>query len=225
MTKNKMIEPVVSPLRDLTRLNLTPQEAIFFDLAYNRFFDLYSEIDSSTFWKRDGLYRLHRLKDVFAVYAELSNHRAIKYILEQNEAGLRPSEQADCHRLLKAIRNLLSHFPLFESWDEIWFNKELITWEGEKGSINSLFSVVRPVPIVKYRFLDGSIQKLVYVSVSFPSNYAANEKIFLSEILTEREGSRFSIRLMLSVLIKNVENPNELLDELKSSGGRGKGSA
>ncbi len=53
--------------------DLRPNDAEkeFLILAYNRFYDLFEEIDSDSFWEKDGGYRLCKIKDVFLVYAEI----------------------------------------------------------------------------------------------------------------------------------------------------------
>lgn len=47
---------------------------------------------------------------------------------------------------------------------------------------------------------------MTYISIKFPSNYNNNHKIYLREILEEKDGVKFSIIMMKQVLDTQVEN-------------------
>jgi hypothetical protein len=196
-------------------MSVNPAEQIFLGLGYNRFLDLFKEIESEAFWMRDASYRLHRIRDIFSVYAELCCYEPIKFILDKRKNG-RPVENELGERLFKFIRNLLSHFPLFENWDSVWISKQLATWEKEGQSIDKFLSEFEGREAIKYRFWDYRSGQMIYLTICFPATYTSGREIFLKDILQEREGVRFSIRLMLNILLENCEDRDSILNELST---------
>jgi hypothetical protein len=187
-------------------------EKAFLELGYNRFVDLFKEIESDIFWKKDSIYRLHRIRDIFAIYAELICYEPLKFVLEERKTT-RPVENDLGEQLFKFVRHLLAHFPLFDSWDTVWITKELANWE-RKGQIDRFLTNYEGKAEIKYRFWDARVKQMTYLSINFPVGYKANQKIFLKDILQERDGVRFSIRLMLKILLENLESPELILKEL-----------
>lgn len=41
---------------------------------------------------------------------------------------------------------------------------------------------------------------MTYLSINFPTNYNNNEKIFLKDIILEKEGIKFSLILMKNII-------------------------
>lgn len=198
----------------MCNLKPNPAEAAFLSLGYNRFLDLFKEVDSKSFWEQPALYRFHRIRDVFAVYTELTQYEALKYVLNAKKTS-RPIEHDVGKRLFSFVRHLLAHFPLFDSWDTVTISRQLATWERE-AEIHKFLTDYEGKPQVKYRFFDRAAKEFIYVTINFPSGYSQNHPIMLSSILTEREGVRFSIRLMLDILLQNVEDPESILSELRA---------
>jgi hypothetical protein len=190
-----------------------PAEQAFLSLGYNRFLNLYKEIESKPFWKQPPLYRFHRIRDIFAIYTELIQYEPLEHILGTKKA-LRPVEHDLGKLLFSFVRHLLAHFPLFESWDAVTIDQQLATWEC-KGQIHRFLTKFEGKPQVKYRFFDSVAKEMIYVTITFPTGYSQNHPILLSSILTEGEGVRFSIRLMLNILLHNVEDPEAILSELR----------
>lgn len=195
-------------------LKPNPAEQVFLSLGYNRFFDLFKEIESKLFWEQAPLYRFHRIRDIFAVYTELIQYEPLEHVLDAKKAS-RPVEHDIGERLFSFVRNLLAHFPLFDSWDAVTIDMQLATWE-RKGQIHKFLTDVEGKPQVKYRFFDSAMKEMIYVTINFPEGYSQNHPIPLCAVLTEREGVRFSIRLMLKILLQNVEDPEAILSELSA---------
>jgi hypothetical protein len=53
-------------------------EKQFLQLAYNRFYDLFDEIDADSFWEKDELYRFSMIRECFLVYSEILNYEPIQ---------------------------------------------------------------------------------------------------------------------------------------------------
>jgi hypothetical protein len=196
--------------------NLKPNSAeqAFLSLGYNRFLDLFKEIESKEFWEQSPAYRFHRIRDIFAIYTELIRYEPLEHVLLTKKVS-RPVEHDLGERLFSFVRHLLAHFPLFNSWDAVTIDQQLATWE-RKGQIHKFLIDFEGKPQVKYRFYDSAAKEMIYVQINFPADYSRNKPVQLRAILTEREGVRFSIRLMLNILLHSVENAEDILSELRA---------
>lgn len=97
-------------------------------LFYNRFYDLYDEITNDNFQQEDAQLRFFKLREAFSIYKELLSYEPIKdYIKWMKKGGRPPLEGVIADGLFSFIRNLLLHFPVFKTWDEVFINKNLAT--------------------------------------------------------------------------------------------------
>ncbi|MEL7309133.1 MAG: hypothetical protein AAGK05_15555, partial [Pseudomonadota bacterium] len=117
-------------------LRPTPQEEAFLSLAYNRFYDLSDEIIKDSFWDKDDWYRFSIVNSLFSVYAELLAYEPFKYVLEEIKKQRPPMESEIGGPLFKFVRNIFAHFPLFESWNDVWLTKDLVNWHKEGLTID-----------------------------------------------------------------------------------------
>jgi len=111
-------------------------EAEFLTLAYNRFYDIFEKVFDDTFWEKDEWARFSKIKEAFSIYSELLNYEPIKLVIEQLKTSRPPMEAEIGSELFKFIRNLISHFPFFNSWNEVWFDKLIINWNRKGQSID-----------------------------------------------------------------------------------------
>jgi hypothetical protein len=111
--------------------------------------------------------------------------------------------------LFSFIRNLLLHFPIFDTWDEVYINKNLATWSKagqiDKFLTNSIKIKIDGRGILKYRIWEEKKKKMTYFTINFPENYDDNN-IYLRDILSEEVGMKFCMALMKEVLDTQVEN-------------------
>lgn len=111
--------------------------------------------------------------------------------------------------LFSFIRNLLSHFPIFDKWDDVYINKNLATWD-RVGQIDKFLNKIVKMKIddkgkIKYRMWEEKKKKITYLSINFPEEYGDN-KIYLKDIILEEVGVKFCMALMKSILDVQVEN-------------------
>lgn len=189
----------------MIELRPTDAEKQFLDLAYNRFYDIFEEVTSNDFLEKDAWYRLSRARDLFGVYAELLKYEPITWVIERLRKTRPPMEAEIAGDLFRFIRHLVSHFPFFNSWDEIAINKGIVNWTGESGSIDKLLQKYEGHKQVKYRFWETAKKRMTYLSINFPQGYSQGGKVFLKEIISEREGVRFAAFLMKNILDTQVE--------------------
>ena len=180
-------------------------EKEFLTLAYNRFYNIFEEVMDDSFWNKDEWYRFSKVKDGFSIYAELLNYPPIKWVIEAIKKARPPMEAEIARELLKFIRNVIMHFPFFESWSEIWINKSIINWYKEGQSIDRFLNKYKGRRTVKYRFWEAQKKKMTYLSINFPEKYEENTKIYLKEILSEKEGVKFSF-ILKKIMDTQVEN-------------------
>jgi hypothetical protein len=183
-------------------------ELEFLTLSYNRFYDIFEEIMAESFWEKDQWYRFSKIKDGFAIYSELLNYEPIKWVIENIKNSRPPMESEIGSELFKFIRNIIIHFPFFNGWDEVWINKSIINWYKEGQFIDRFIEKYKGKDVVKYRFWEADKKKMTYLSIKFPKEYINDSKIFLKDILSEKEGVKFSFILMKKILDTQVEEIN-----------------
>ncbi|PHS68673.1 MAG: hypothetical protein COB23_09030 [Methylophaga sp.] len=186
-------------------LRPTSQEEVFLSLAYNRFYDLADEIIEDSFWEQEDWYRFSKVINLFSVYAELLAYEPFKYVLKAIKKQRPPMESEIGGPLFKFIRNTFAHFPLFESWNEVWLTKGLVNWQKEGLTIDRFLKKYAGHTEIKYRFWEAEKKEMTYMSINFPKEYGDN-KIYLSEILSEKDGVKFSLLMMRYILNTQVES-------------------
>ncbi|MBP3944729.1 hypothetical protein [Psychrobacter sp. K31L] len=186
-------------------LRPTSQEEVFLSLAYNRFYDLADEIIEDSFWEQEDWYRFSKVINLFSVYAELLAYEPFKYVLEAIKKQRPLMESEIGGPLFKFIRNTFAHFPLFESWNEVWLTKGLVNWQKEGLTIDRFLQKYAGHTEIKYRFWEAEKKNMTYISINFPEQYD-DKKIYLSEILSEKDGVKFSLIMMRNILNTQVES-------------------
>jgi hypothetical protein len=196
----------------LEKLNMnirpTKSEELFLSLGYNRFYDLFDEIIEDDFWSKEDWYRFSKVSNIFSIYAELLAYEPFKYVLEALKEQRPPMESEIGGPLFKFIRNILAHFPVFETWDDVWVNKDLVNWQKEGLSIDRFLKKYAGNNEVKYRFWEPEKKQMTYISIRFPGEYNEN-KIYLKEMITEKDGVKFSLIMMRNILNTQVESVGE----------------
>ena len=125
-------------------------------LFYNRFYDLYEEVVNDDFVNKNAKIRFYKLREAFSIYKELLSYEPIKEYINWMKKGGRPHlEGIIADDLFSFIRNLLLHFPIFDTWDEVYINKNLATW-SKIGQIDKFLNKSTKIKIdgkgrVKYR--------------------------------------------------------------------------
>jgi hypothetical protein len=187
------------------KIRPTKTEKEFLTLAYNRFYDIFEEVMDDSFWQKEDWYRFSKIKDGFAVYTELLNYPPIQWIVEHMKTVRPPMEAEIGSELFKFIRNVIVHFPFFQSWNKIWIKKTMVNWYKEGKSIDKFLSTYQGRDAVKYRFWEPEKKRMTYLSINFPKEYTEDMKIYLKDILPEKEGLKFSFALMKQILDTQVE--------------------
>lgn len=128
------------------------------------------------------------------------------------KGGKPPLQGVIADDIFSFIRNLLLHFPIFKTWDEVYINKNLATW-SKVGQIDKFLHKSTKIKIdgtgtLEYRIWENTNKKMTYFSINFPEKYEQNN-IYLKDIISEEVGMKFCMALMREVLDKQVENADE----------------
>lgn len=183
------------------------------ELFYTRFYNLFDEIINDDFIKTNPKERFYKLREAFSIYKELQSYEPIKAYLKWMKNGGRPIfDGIIADDLFSFVRNLLLHFPIFNTWDEVYINKNLATW-SKIGQIDKFLKRCIKLKIdgkgtIKYRIWEEKKQKMTYLKVNFPEVYN-NNNIYLKDIISENVGMKFCMVLMRDVLDKQLETPEK----------------
>ncbi len=180
-------------------------EIAFLNLAFNYFYDLFDEVMNDSFWGKDAWYRFSRITNGFAIYSELLNYEPIKWVIEHMKTARPPMEAEIGSDLFKFVRNVLTHFPFFKRWDDVWISKSLVNWRKEGQSIDRFLISYVGKPPVKYRFWEDEKKRMNYLSIAFPAEYNGGKKIYLRDMLNEKDGVRFCFVLMRQIMNTQVD--------------------
>ena len=58
---------------------------------------------------------------------------------------------------------------------------------------------------MKFRFWESNEKRMTYLSINFPQEYDNESKIYLKDLITEKEGIKFSFILMRKIIDTQVE--------------------
>ena len=183
----------------------TKAEELFLSLCYNKFYDLFDEVMNESFWENDSWYRFSKVSQTFSIYAEVLSYEPFKYVLKAVKEKRPPMESEIGGPLFKFVRNVLAHFPFFNSWNDVWISKALVNWQKEGLTIDSFLKKYSGHEEVKYRFWEADKKLMTYMSIKFPDKYDDN-KIYLKDIIPEKDGVKFSFIMMKNILNTQVES-------------------
>lgn len=187
----------------------TQEELEFLNLSYNKFLDIYDEIFKENFWTLEAQIRFYKEVKMFSIYSELLNYEPIIKYIQYLKRSRPPMESELSSKFIKFIRNLLIHYPLFDSWDEVYINKSLVTWNQKDSSIDKFLKTYSEQSEIKYRYFDSYNNELKYLTIKLSSNYKNGEKIYLKDIIEEKNGIKFCAILMKKTLFSQIE---EIID-------------
>lgn len=187
----------------------TQEELEFLNLSYNKFLDIYDEIFKENFWTLEAQIRFYKEVKMFSIYSELLNYEPIIKYIQYLKRSRPPMESELSSKFNKFIRNLLIHYPLFDSWDEVYINKSLVTWNQKDSSIDKFLKTYSEQSEIKYRYFDSYNNELKYLTIKLSSNYKNGEKIYLKDIIEEKNGIKFCAILMKKTLFSQIE---EIID-------------
>jgi hypothetical protein len=201
------------------------KERFFLELAFRRLKTIREEIcfKNSSFWQKDSYYRFARIKEAFVLFTEISSHKSMRLFPNlYDEKFLFPFLTNEVFRF---VRNVISHFPLFDSWDDVWISKSLINWNKAGQSIDKFLKNNVGKETLGYAYKEEFEDKSVFptmVDFNFPKSYDENSKIYLKEMISEKDGIIFSIRIMVFIIEGTQKTINKFINSKKSNSNKTK---
>lgn len=194
----------------IEKLKPNEKEREVLSLFYNRFYDLYEEIVNDDFIDKNAKIRFYKLRESFSIYKELLSYEPIKEYIKWMKKGGRPHfEGIIADDLFSFIRNLLLHYPIFDTWDEVYINKNLATWSKvgqiDKFLNNSIKEKIDGRGTLKYRIWEERKKEMTYLTINFPEKYN-DTNIYLKDILSEEVGMKFCMALMRAIIDTQVDD-------------------
>ncbi len=119
----------------------------------------------------------------------------------------RPPGENVSLKYFKVIRHIFVHFPFFDKWNDVYFNRNLIIWSNANSQIDKFLLDNEGKDEFKWRIWDRSKKEMVYgYCVKFPKDYSKDAKIFLKDLIDEDKGIEISLLIIKKVLESQVES-------------------
>jgi len=173
------------------------EEKEFLEASYKRFGRVAQEIISDDFFNNSDFYRFCRIKNLFEIYSEMLSYQPFITILKYYSLRS-PNKSKILKDLFKFIRNVLSHFPFYDSWDEVWINKNIVNWNKPGQTIDKFLNNNEGQKSIA--LILKTSETYMEFQITFPRKYNEGTKIWLKDILSEKEGVLFSVFMMKDLL-------------------------
>lgn len=128
------------------------------------------------------------IKDLSSLTAEVLKKNDIqtkmKEVAESSGVDENSTNIDDKFNTFKMIRNVINHFPIFKTWDEVYISKDLLTWNDSGGDqIANYFKKEREFSYVIYLNEYGEWVPRKKIDIRTPKLGKYN-KIYLKDILS-----------------------------------------
>lgn len=149
------------------------------------------------------------IKDLSSLTSEILKDKSI------NEKMKRVAESSPINgdnidekfNTFKMIRNVINHFPLFDSWDEVFISNDLLEWNNSGGDqIKSYFKKEKEFSYIIYLNKNDEWVPSQTINIRTPK-LGKNNKIYLKDILSLDEAlwTFGAIDYYLQLLGLNIE--------------------
>ena len=129
---------------------------------------------------------MEKLRKISSLINELLEDDKLKDEFEKSIKS--KADEAIKIKFFNIIRHILVHFPIYESWDDIYLNKEIVQWNRcKKGEIEKFFSgdnVSRKFSYTVYALRANSYEKSSTIDVEIPS---IEDGFYLKELISKRD--------------------------------------
>ena len=188
--------------------NLKPskQELLFLEKAYNSFYDSYEKITTQKNISSEEKFNI--ISKIFSIYSECLKYEPIGYYKLHIKQS-RPEWETIALNFFEIIRHIITHFPFFNNWNEVSFNRDLILWNWKHSKIDSFLKENEGKDGFKWRVWDWINKTMKYwYTINFPKKYNNNDVIFLKDLIDEDLWIDFSLIMIKQVLDSQIENNN-----------------
>jgi hypothetical protein len=190
MSKTKKYTLTIS---DSARAALNAEQIKFIEMAYARISDIEDQLDMDL---TPPEIRLYYLKDLFTIFNELLKIKEIKRLDKTDDLTRR--RLTELIHTVDFIRNILLHFPLFKTWDDIYISREFNSGMGgsKGGRIHKFLHPETPMESLAFKLTMEKNMGEREFTIRFPDQLALEGNIYIKDILTEKEGAISIITVM-----------------------------
>lgn len=182
------------------RLYPNAAEEAFMKQAYLAFYDARDRYYADLSLTPEQRFAL--ITKILSLYSECLLYKPIRMYVEHIEQT-RPPGEGTAYRYLEIIRHLLVHFSFFDSWDQVMFNREIITWQNKHSKIDTFLAEFDGHEPYKWRVWDAEGKTMEYgYKLNFPQDYRKGGDIFLRDLIEQDKGIDFSI-LLIELTLKS----------------------
>ena len=175
---------------------------IFIELALNRFQDLLNE----NFLEIDSKTKLITLQNGFAIFDELVSEKRINFYFKKQ--SVKREEFEPMENIFNALRNYFVHFPIFNSFEECFIQKDFIKWNKvqKHSAIDNFFTNFANQSGLVFCFeAKEGISKSFETKFTPPIGYNEGKKVFLRDVLDDNS-LNFIFLLMKGILEQEFPN-------------------
>jgi len=175
---------------------LNSHQIRFIKMAYQRIFFIEKNLDYEI---TPPHIRLLYLKELFTIFEEL--HKIKFARSNEGKMSLQTKQTLDEMKLIVAfIRNVVSHFPLFNTWDDIWISQDFSVKMGgtERGKIfKFLKHNEQRIPIaVQVIYKNNSVRQ---ANFNYPQHLEQHQVVYLKDIISEEDGAIIVLAIMSEI--------------------------
>jgi len=182
-------------LSDNLRKQLNAYQIKFIEMAFARLNEL-EGINANILTPE---LRLLYIKELYGIFSELNKIKFIRTYPNGN-----PNEETliilqNLKSTVSFVRNVLLHFPLFKTWNDIWISKDFAKFMNDEpthkkftnsknyGTIYHYLTTAQNKESLSFK-LDMKDKSTTIFTINYPNVTSDEEKIYLKDILTEEDG-------------------------------------
>jgi hypothetical protein len=142
--------------------------------------------------------RLLYLKELYTIFAELKTIKFTKKLKKPDGDLSYIRFLLDLEKTVVFVRHVLSHFPLFNTWDEIWMSRDFAVAmnRNSEGTISRYLTYDAKRVDMAWQLKIENVDELQTFGIYYPKDAESHERIYLKDILAEKVGALSVIRLL-----------------------------
>lgn len=172
------------------------KEHDFLEIGVEKIGKIYDEIyDEESFFKNSPEIRFYKYKEIFTLYFELITHEKMQKAIKEMKQNEYVKIEPYYYEFFSFIRNVIIHFPIYTTWDEVYIDEELLSWNKKKKSIHTFLVKYNNT----YKFLELHDKKkntTRRIVINLHIDYDKGKGFYLKNVLPEKD----ALVLFLSII-------------------------
>ena len=174
------------------------EQIAFLNLSYSRYFQLIERFKGAL----NDHQKFLTLKELISLFNEVDSYKPLKDTLKSAPTG---SFLKKFGLLFKALRNLLLHFPFYDNWNDVVFNREIVLcMEPTNSSIDKYFKGPDHMQFF-FRFGEPDGEK-VEGRILEPVGYLEGKDIRLENIISLDDATSLLVGFMRLIMMSGLDS-------------------